>query len=381
MHYLLKNQSIKVLTSSRLIDYMTRRPTHFVSRMSLNNKVVNLCSASFHKRNRAGVIAEKGWETRCFYRLPLSRFRLINNLNDIAYKRFLRASLSEGDIVWAYEPFSIDSYKNLKRKLLVYEMCDDTSAYFKNDKSMFEHTLGQEEKICESADIVFTISGHLLEKKKHLNRNFHVIRNGTDYGFFSQARSLKKSEDDELYSLKGPVVGYHGAISPWIDFGLIKNAASNLRDFNFVFVGRINPDCHAAIEGLGDMQNVHFLGEIKYSDLIHYLKYFDVSIIPFVLDQLILSVNPIKMYEYLSAGKPVLSAPLPEVKLCEDYGIVETFSDVNDFIYKARKLFDLRDDSSLIEKRMELAYNNSWDMRYKDLEHLVYKALNEKNIT
>ncbi len=374
----IKNENIKLLTSSRLIDYMARRPTHLAARMARDNRVVNLCSSSFRNRKKSGVIKEKGWETRCFYALPLSRFTIVKKINEFLYQRFLKKHIKENDIIWAFEPFSINKYKNCKRKLLIYEMCDDTSAYFKNDKKKYNEVIRQEEDICREADIAFTISDHLWEKKKHLNENFYVVRNGVDFEYFNQALNLKKFNKDELYSYKPPIIGYHGAVSPWLDFELIKKLARIAPNFNFVFIGRIKAGCQKEIRNLSNYANIHFLGERKYHQLVHYLKYFDVAIIPFIIDQLILSVSPIKMYEYLAAGKPVISTPLPEVNLYEKKDLVEIAVNADEFKQKIVGVLNCQNNDKMVKERINLAAQNSWDHRYEESSTLVNKFLSKK---
>ena len=154
--------------------------------MALNNQVVNLCSTSMRNKNTPGVVNEKGWSTRPYYRLPKTKNRIFKYLDDIFYKQFLNRNINDNDIIWDYEPFSIAKYKNCKRKLLIYEMCDDTSEYFKDDKRKFLEVLKQEKMILKEADIVFTISDYLKERKEHLSNTMYVVRNGVDFEHFNK---------------------------------------------------------------------------------------------------------------------------------------------------------------------------------------------------
>ena len=380
---IVRNQKIKVVTHSRLIDYMVRRPTHFINRMALNNHVVNLSSTSLKKFKRIGVTVEKGWKTKSYPLLPKSKIRLVRWLNDFFYTLFLRFNIGSSDIIWAYEPFNIEKYRTLKRKLLIYEICDDTAEYFREDPTKYKAVLKNEEIICKEADIVFTISNYLKTRKQHLCKNIHVIRNGADFDHFNQTVTLQKNSMDELYYYKRPIIGYHGAVSPYTDFDLLKSLVRAFPEAQFVLIGRINEQVKKQVDDLLNEPNIFFLGERNYKSLPHYLKYFDVTIIPFTMDQLILSVNPIKLYEYLAAGKVVVSTPLPEVIQYAEEGIVEIGNTPGDFLSKLRKAITLADIPEMVSKRIELALSNSLDARFNEMQGIIVNYListDEKSI-
>jgi glycosyltransferase involved in cell wall biosynthesis len=103
-------------------------------------------------------------------------------------------------------------------------------------------------------------------------------------------------------------------------------------------------------------------------DLAGYLGYFDVCIIPFVLNDLIRNTNPVKFYEYISSGKPVVSVRLPELEVYSDICyLADTKEEFSNCIKKS-----LEEESILKEKRMKVARENSWDERVEEILKLIY---------
>ena len=111
-----------------------------------------------------------------------------------------------------------------------------------------------------------------------------------------------------MEGISAPVAGFFGLIHEWIDLDLLEHIISNNPGVNFVFIG----ECSVDVGRLVAYGNAHFLGQKKYSDLIVYARHFDIGLIPFKVNELTVNVNPIKLREYLAAGLPVVSTPLPE---------------------------------------------------------------------
>ncbi|MGE5464680.1 MAG: glycosyltransferase, partial [Syntrophothermus sp.] len=108
-----------------------------------------------------------------------------------------------------------------------------------------------------------------------------------------------------------PLIGYHGAVASWFDAGLVAKVAELRPDYDFVIIGPVS-DPKAEAE-LRSCSNIRLLGAMPYEDLPAYVAQFDASIMPFVLSKLTHAVRPLKILEYLSMGKPVVSTPIHEI--------------------------------------------------------------------
>ncbi len=252
--------------------------------------------------------------------------------------------------VWKNVAFRIPEVKR------VYDLMDLYSGF---DGAKQELVEGEHYLIAES-DIVLATADNLYDYAKNINKHTFMVKNGCEFEHFN---SLKKN--GVLDGLKDrKIIGYYGAINSWLDVNALDFVIKNNQDKYFVFIGSLNTN---NVRKLYRYKNVYFLGEVEYSKLPGYLAYFDVCLIPFVLNDLILSTNPVKFYEYISSGKPVVSVNLPELKqysdICYLYNSSEEF---NECITKA--LYESKD---LKEKRIKIAKENSWDSRVKEILKII----------
>jgi glycosyltransferase involved in cell wall biosynthesis len=185
--------------------------------------------------------------------------------------------------------------------VIVYD-CLDHVASFSN---VSEEVAKLETELVKEADIVVISSQHLQHHVQQY-RQSTIIRNGCDFNYFSTSPALLRPTGS------CPTIGYFGAISEWFDVELVANIAARNPDWRFVLIGS-TAGCDTT--RLSRLSNVKLLGERPYTELTQHLCTFDVCIIPFRLVELIQATNPVKVYEYLAAGKPVVATALPEIQL------------------------------------------------------------------
>jgi GT2 family glycosyltransferase/glycosyltransferase involved in cell wall biosynthesis len=216
-----------------------------------------------------------------------------------------------------------------------------------------------EEELVDAADVVITTSAPLQE---HLGsrRSSELIRNGADVHFFAQAASR-----DEPSEYEGKVVGYFGAISDWFEVDWIVEAAAAKPEWTFVLVGATDG---ADVRPLAYQSNVVLLGERPYSELPEHLAQFDVAVIPFKLVELILCTNPVKLYEYMAAGKPVVASAMPEAVAATDLVYIADHSE--DFVRKLEQAID-EDSDELRSARMAWACEHDWGARARSFKQLI----------
>ncbi|CAB5714452.1 Poly-beta-1,6-N-acetyl-D-glucosamine synthase [Delftia tsuruhatensis] len=221
-----------------------------------------------------------------------------------------------------------------------------------------QQLLMEEEILIDKADLV-TVTASILERKwAAKSRKCALVRNGVDFEFFSS--NCVKNE--LLAHLKRPVIGFYGALAPWIDFALLNYLATRRPEWDFVLVG----DCFVKdVEGIDRLPNVHLLGKKAYDHMPRYLHGFDVCLIPFKLNKVTHAVDPVKFYEYISVGKPVVSVPLEEMAIYEDY--VYFAAEYGDFLSRIEAALR-EEDADLIHRRIQLAKANDWRHRYVSTE-------------
>ncbi len=242
---------------------------------------------------------------------------------------------------------------DLKNKLggkVIFDCMDDHGGFSTNT----QQALKTEEALIENADLVITSSNLLEQRAKVINPNTIQVKNGTEFAHFSNP--IQNDKLDHL--INRPIIGYYGAISDWFDTEIVAHCARQRPDWNFVLIGATTG---ADLQPVAGLKNVHLLGEKTYKDLPGYFAYFDVCIIPFKIIPLTLATNPVKFYEYLSAGKPVVSVELPELFAYQEDCYLARNAD--DFLVQLELALNERRDVDKIQRRKKLASNNSWDAR------------------
>jgi GT2 family glycosyltransferase/glycosyltransferase involved in cell wall biosynthesis len=234
---------------------------------------------------------------------------------------------------------------------IIYDCLDEHTGFETNEALMF----GQEASLIRSSDLVVATARTLLEKASRTTDRLLLLPNAADYAHFgTQPEQLMPMD------LSGPVIGYYGAISNWFDLEMVKRAATERPDWHFVLVGDTFGADQRSLSGLRSLRNVHLTGEQPYSKLPAYLYRFDVACIPFIKNSLTEATNPVKFYEYLSAGKPVVAVTLPELEpFREHFYAVDSRVDFVPQIERA-----LRENSpEREEKRRAFARGQTWDSR------------------
>lgn len=274
--------------------------------------------------------------------------------------------------LWTFLPNAVKYVGKLDEAFVVYYCTDEFSkfGYLDGDK-----IAAMERELCERADIVFTTAKTLLERKKVYNPETHLASHGVDVKHFQKALDPKTEVPQEIADVKGPVIGFIGLLEEWVDTDAIAFMAEKKPDWTFVVIGRAIKD----VTNLKSKSNVRLLGRKPYAELPPYLKRFDVGLIPFVLNELTRNVNPIKLREYFSAGLPVVSSDIPEVRHYADFefgdqegalgcGVYKTHDELLALCEKA-----LAADSPAARARRSTAMESeSWEKKVEALgEHIM----------
>ena len=168
-----------------------------------------------------------------------------------------------------------------------------------------EKLMAIEKQMLAGADLVTVTSSWLEDFARGYNPSVAMVRNAAEYAHFSEPPAQTHVD------AKGrKIIGYYGAIAEWFDLELLRAVALAHPDCLVLLVGN---DTVGAQKQLADLPNVEFTGEVPYARLPYYLYAFDVCLLPFQVIPLTLATNPVKVYEYLAAGKPVVCVDLPEV--------------------------------------------------------------------
>ena len=212
----------------------------------------------------------------------------------------------QNPITWTFVPSSADVVGSLGERLVIYHCVDEFSKFTgTNETAIIE----MERRLMEKADMVVVSSSRLYETKRRYNPNTFLVTHGVDVAHFRNACLPAIEAPAECAELKHPVIGFFGLVADWVDLEVVRYLAASRPQWSLLLIGEIQTDTSA----LRKLPNVHLLGRRNYQTLPAYCKAIDVAILPFVVNELTVASNPLKLREYLAAGLPVVATPLPEV--------------------------------------------------------------------
>jgi hypothetical protein len=188
-------------------------------------------------------------------------------------------------------------------------------------------------------------------------RNYALVTNGVDLGHWTQEPERQPPRPLRHIVNRGkPVIGYYGALAPWVDYGLVRAIAETGR-FSVCLIGPLHMLSRFEDTGLNGQPDVYWLGARSYAELPSYAAWFDVAIIPFLLNEVTQSVSPVKLFEYMALGKRIVTTDIRE---CRKYRSVVVATGFSDFVTKLDAALRGDFDESHYRHLAEDARANSW---------------------
>jgi len=306
------------------------------------------------------------------------RFPFLKGINRVLTRfqnrfAFRSRGLMESEIVYTWQIEDISYLERCADKFVVYDAMDDWAAF---SETIDQRLIDNEQEVVARADLVLAVSRKLYEKHSRLNGNTILVPNGVDDDFFRAALTYEKRESDQLFACRDkPVVGYVGGIHDWVDVDLIAETARRMPEITFVLIGPTLKTLKPKLEGI---PNLLSLGPKPYSELISYLAYFGAGIIPFKLNLLNESTNPIKLYEYLGAGLPVVSTGMQEVVAYQADGVAYIADGPEAFSRRIADALAAARDPGPVDARLAIAAENSWASRASAIMSGIEKGLSSR---
>jgi glycosyltransferase involved in cell wall biosynthesis len=281
-------------------------------------------------------------------------------------------------IVWITYPMALVENPKRAPAAVVYDCMDRWTDFPHSmaDASGQAHVADLERRLLHRADVVFCSAQGLFDSKRVEARSrVLLVRNGADVAHFAPTG---RPAPEDIAELPRPILGYVGAVAEWVDFELLRAVALACPEWSVVLIGPVfkgqSTGDSRTLRLIADLPNVHILGPRPYDDVPDYLESFDVAIIPFQCNGLTEDTNPIKVYEYLAAGVPVVSTPLPEVTALPGVRVAAT---PEAFVIASEAACRERWDPDLISVRMDVAEQNSWEARAQTAWDAVCECISE----
>lgn len=370
---------------------------HMMRRLSKNNRIlfvdpaVAITTLLFHPRSSRFIVGKIQYWLRgikrvsenlyVYYPPPLFLQFGHSAIND-SFNRFYvgRAIASvarklnfNSPILWLYDPYTVKPNGQFDEKLVCYDCNDDISSFATLDYKRGK-LLDLEDELVEKAHLVFTTSKILYNAKKKNNPNTYYFPSGVDFDHFHKAIFPSCEVPNDAKGITKPIIGYIGAITNYrINWEWIKIMSISRPKWSIVFIG---PCLELPPEEILNQKNIHFLGQKDTELLPGYLKAFDVCIIPYKGEMFLKSCQPTKTFEYLAAGKPVVSSYIPEL---EGYApVVRLSKNENEFIANISAAIEEGKRTDFIERCVEAAKGKTWEDRVEKISDLIERAMIEK---
>lgn len=310
--------------------------------------------------------------------LPYSRVaRWINRTLLVhAIRRWMRAVGFSRPVLWTFlpTPLAHELIDHLDPALTIYYCIDDLAS----SSPEARRVAASEEAMFTRADLVFVTSEKLRARAARHSPHVHFFPFGVRFESFDEARRGPRQTPDDIKALRRPIVGYVGGLHQWIDQILVEQVAARLPDVTFAFVGP--PQCD--LSRLERCPNVALLGGKPHAALPHYIREFDVGIVPYKLADYTANVYPTKLNEYLAMGIPVVATDLLEIRRFNaDHGPIVSIAESAEAFAEAvrRTLADPRPHEA--PRRIEVAQANGWRARIDRMSALISEAVAAKSRT
>jgi len=279
----------------------------------------------------------------------------------------------DAPILWLNAHYAVHMAGRMGESTVVYDVTDDWTQLKQSAVSQ-RLTCLQDSELCDRADLVLVCSQLLFAMKAKLAVNVHLIPNGVDADHYRSILDTPSSKPEETKLWKKPVLGYTGSIhADRVDIELLEELADRMPESTIALVGPVMLG-GTDRKRLQQAPNIVMTGPVSYDRIPDYMRAFDVCITPHKVTAFTESLNPIKLWEYLAAGKPIVSAPVAGFRDFPD--LVYLARDCDGFVQAIQEA--LREPVSKSTARRAEARRHSWKGRFDLVVKLLEMSLKQK---
>lgn len=266
----------------------------------------------------------------------------------------------------------IDHYCNMGCRILyeyIDEISDDITGKVPHGTFVRHQALLEDEKVSvvATADKLY----NEVISVRGCEVNCLNSGNGVDLKHFrvKTDKSLIPASVRSIIRSNKPIIGYFGAIANWFDFELVAYAAKQRKNYEFMMIGpHYGEHDLSCLEEIKGIPNLHFVGTIDYKILPHVANSFAVATIPFKLNEITESTSPIKLFEYMAMGKPIVTTAMRE---CFKYPVVRIAKDKEDYVVALDEAVSKIGNPEFQRNIAEMAERNSWQKKAQEICELL----------
>ncbi len=306
------------------------------------------------------------------YLVNMANFALQNAMFDLLkeYKGHKFLSLYSTD-VYLDEQYIKEKYTDNGFKI-IYEYIDELSDEISGHLPDFVYDR-HKNIIEDKSNIAVGSADKLIEEIEEIRgkENVAMITNGVQYDHWQYRSDEVPEKLKDIVSKGNPIIGYFGALAKWFDYELLKKVAKERPNYEIVLIGFLYDNSFKDSK-IDELENVHYLGIVDYKELNKYSQYFTISTIPFLLNDITESTSPVKLFEYMAMGQPIVTTDMRE---CRKYKSVLIGKSNEDFIEKLDFALTLDKNDEYYNYLKEEALANTWKEKAAILDRLIDKNI------
>lgn len=353
-----------------------QRPQFIAEHLSKENKITVYYPQQFVKKEKNIENLNTNLKIKNFKRIPGAyKIKVLGVINDLIVACQLWSDIRKADVVWVTHPFLYRFliFFNFKINVkLVYDCMDDVLEFpdIVNNVSRLKSMLDLEKELVGRSSFIFSTSHYLSEKLKKRygsDLNLMLVNNAINIDSFNK-KSQKELPQviDNCFRDDCINIVYLGTISSWLDLDLIKKSIDIYDKLNYILVG-------PSEVSVKNEERLSFPGSIKHELVPALLKRADVLTMPFILNELILAVNPVKLYEYIYSNKPIICIRYQETEQFSPY--VMLYNNEDEYMKKMQQIVTGDFPKSDIESNQSFVKNNSWNKRVETIQECLIKEI------
>lgn len=306
------------------------------------------------------------------YLVNMANFALQNAMFDLLkeYKGHKFLSLYSTD-VYLDEQYIKEKYIDNGFKI-IYEYIDELSDEISGHLPDFVYDR-HKNIIEDKSNIAVGSADKLIEEIEEIRgkENVAMITNGVQYDHWQYRSDEVPEKLKDIVSKGNPIIGYFGALAKWFDYELLKKVAKERPNYEIVLIGFLYDNSFKDSK-IDELENVHYLGIVDYKELNKYSQYFTISTIPFLLNDITESTSPVKLFEYMAMGHPIVTTDMRE---CRKYKSVLIGKSHENFIEKLDFALTLDKNDEYYNYLKEEALANTWKEKAAILDRLIDKNI------
>lgn len=346
-------------------NWIKQRPQFIAEGLSEFYDVEVIYEVSFYKK-QLQEREKPNFNTYPMYRIPKAdKLKFLSRINSFMRKKFVEKKFAEikPDIAFLTYPNQIDLIPDGFNGKIIYDCMDEHSAFI-NDLEKKNELLTQEKKLVNKANIVLVSSHQLmvnLQQKYQLKStsNIFLVRNG----YSGKIMESTQEPNSVPRTTKNLCLAYIGTVSSWFDFKLLVNSLKKFPNLSYKIIGPVD------YQPIPDNDRISFVGTVEHDKLYQYISDVDGLVMPFVLNDVVRAVDPVKLYEYINFNKNIIAVQYEEINRFQDF--VNFYSSSEDYFNVIRHLEEGNTLKYSKEARINFLLDNSWEKRVAKIAELI----------